>query len=239
MLGLWILIPYIMFTLSVGPKSERYTMPLLPALAYISSMAILSVRTTAIRAVLIGLVVLVATVEFVGLSFGLSAWLPRITRPQVWVQIGGLRLRAYSENVHIASPPRAEDWQVDNILRDILADAVVRHSSDKTVMLLVLPNAPFFEVNTFSYYALADQLPVQATAIAGVLEPDDYEQRVFESNYVVTKTGEQGPSWSLHHVPEINAALHDPTHPLFARFRLVREYALPDSSTAELFRRLE
>jgi len=240
MLGLWVLVPYVVFTLSrFGHKDVRFTMPLLPAVALISAMGILSVRGGVSRAMLIALIVLVATIEFVGLTFGLNAWLPSIIPPQLWVQIGGLRLRAYSETVHIASPPRAEDWQVHNILRDLLTDALVSHSSGRTVMLLVLPNCPFFEVNAFTYYALADHLPVQTTAIAGSLEPSDYEERLLRSDYVVAKTGDQGPPWTLHHVPEINAALHEPTHPLFARFRPVKQYALPDGSKATLLRRLE
>ena len=56
------------------------------------------------------------------------------------------------------------------------------------------------------------------------------------SDYVVTKTGDQGPAWSLQDAVAGTRAMHDPESDLARQFVQIGEYPLPDGSIGRLYR---
>jgi len=231
----WIVVPYLAFS-NFGNKDIRFTIPYLPAVATITALGLVRLRPQGLKIGLITLLALYAVFQFVGLSWGLSSRLPvGLLPPWISVRIGSSRLHLYAEGVHIASPPRAEDWQAQAMLCDMMSSGEVTADAEP-LMLTVLPDAPCFEPNVFAYYAMIKRLPIHVQRVTGVFRVDDARARVLASDYVVAKTGDQGPAWSVQGAGLFTEELHDPSSELGRQFELIGEYNLPDGSVAELYR---
>ena len=117
-----------------------------------------------------------------------------------------------------SAPPGRSDWQHRAIL-----DRIVRDSGGASRTASVMPNHPYFSAANFRYYALRDELPVRiARAWEG--EPIGIE-------YMILKTGDLGPPWSIDKAQRI--AERVATDASLARvFPVIGEFPLPDGSTA-------
>jgi len=73
--------------------------------------------------------------------------------------------------------------------------------------------------------------------VTGFFQVRDAEQRLLASDYVLTKTGNLGPAWSLQDAPALRNRLADSRDSLGKRFDLLGSYRLPDGETAKLYRR--
>jgi hypothetical protein len=217
-------------------KDGRYVLPYLPAVALISALGVAQIRSRTVRAALWAVTALYALVQFAGLSFGISARLPHNLFPaHVSLPIGGRGLTLYREWVHIASPPRAEEWRVREILEDVLQDSSVSGPRDTPIRLVVVPNRPFFEAQGFRYHVKSARLPVVPVSVTGVVAHDGVG-RVQASDYVVLKTGDLGPAHTLQDAAALTRDIEDPSSDLGRQFVQIGEYALPDGSAARLYR---
>src|SRR5207247_4618222 len=87
----------------------------------------------------------------------------------------------------------------------------------------VVPNDNLFSASNFRYYALRDGLRLKVGR-AWEGEPVGIE-------YMILKSGDQGPSWTAERPRRIAERLaHDP-HPARV-FPMIGEFPLPDGSTA-------
>jgi hypothetical protein len=232
----WISIPYLAFLNFY--KDPRYTMPYLPAVAIITAWGLALLRPRAVRVGAIALLSAYAVFQFVGLGWGLSERLPAGLLPRrVDMCVGSTCLPVYAEEVHIASPPRVENWQVQAILHDLPRSSQPR-SETEFLRLAVLPNAARFEPTEFRYYALIEHLPIEIFNIPSISEAGDAQAKILASDYVIAKTGDLGPPWSLRHVSSLSEELRDPASELGRHFELVKLYDLPGGSIGELYRRI-
>lgn len=235
LLATWIGGAYLLTSL-FGNKDVRYTLPYLPAVAIITALGLCLLRPAVLRRGLIVLLVLYAAFEFVGASWGLSRAMPAGTLPaHIAVRAGGINWPVYAESLHLMSPPVSQDWPVATILRQMVRLGPARPEG---LSLTVLPNAPYFEPNVFMYYVLAEGLRVQPFGITGVLEVPDARARVLASDYVVAKTGDQGPAYTVQQAEVLSTELDEPSSDLGGRFEVVGVYPLPDGSIARLYKRI-
>jgi 4-amino-4-deoxy-L-arabinose transferase-like glycosyltransferase len=232
----WIVLPYVASSLFVN-KDPRYTMSYLPAVAIITALGLASIKPKAIRFGLVTLLILYASLQFLGLTWGLSSRLPPGLLPnQISLRLGSSSFPVYAEKVHIASPPEVQDWPIQAILHDVL-----RSSQDlgtRQRKLVVLPDSPCFEQNVFKYFVILDQMPIEVVVVTGVVEVADAREQILASDFLVTKTGYLGPAWSIQQSRLYATELHDPSSELGRRFQRIGEYPLPDGSLAELYRRI-
>jgi len=232
----WIVLPYAVFSIFIN-KDPRFTLPCLPAIGIMTAWGLMQINSPKVKVGLIILTILYAAIQFTGLSWGLSRRLPSGWLPStVNVRVGAESMRVYAEGVHIANPARTEDWQAQNILHDMLRFERQR-GSKQLLVLTVLPNRPYFESNVFSYYALSEQLPIHVQSVTGIMWVDDARQRVMNSDYVVAKTGDQGPAYTVQDAGQLTDELQDSASQLGRLFVLMREYPLPDGSVAKLYQR--
>jgi len=231
----WILMPYLVLS-SFPNKNIRYTVPYLPAVALITALGLAQIRKAKVAGAIWGVMAVYACVQFAGLSFGLSDRLGGAIVPaSVSLRLGASHLVVYTESVHTASPPHAEDWRVQEILEDVLRDSDVFSRGDRPIRLVVLPNRPFFEPQGFRFHAELARLPMQVSFVTGVGATDG-AGLLQGSDYVVAKTGDLGPAWSLQEAAELTQALQDPASDLGRQFVQIGEYTLPDGSEALLYR---
>jgi 4-amino-4-deoxy-L-arabinose transferase-like glycosyltransferase len=231
----WIVLPYLYFSV-LHNKDVRYSMPYLPATAIITAQGLTLLRPKAAKVGVVALLALYAVFQFMGLSWGLSYRVPAGLIPShIAVSVGPARLSVYAQQVHVASPPRAEDWQAQAILNDVVRFSQAR-SEARPLTLVVLPDAAWFEKNVFEYYALTDRLPIEAVAVTGVVEVSDARARVLAGDYVITKTGSLGLAWTVQQAGQFSEELGDPTSELGRQFALIATYDLPDGTTAMLYK---
>ena len=232
MLVSWIVVGYVASTLFVN-KDTRYTMPYLPALALLSAIGLVQIRQVVVRRVGLVLIVLYALVQYAGLTIGLRHYVAGMPTRIEW-KLGALPVALYAEGVHIADPPRAEEWQIDAILARVMADATER-GVDRPIKLLFVPTMASFDAQTFTYAVRRDRLPMDVSLVTGILTVDS-DLVVAQSDYVVTKTGNLGWDFVLQDAGTLTAQLLDPASPLAAQFELIAEFPLPDDTNALLLR---
>ena len=231
----WVLVPYLLFSAFVN-KDIRYVLPYLPAIALLTALGWAQVRNRRVARAIWAATAVYALFQYAGLSFGLSHRLGARALPaHVALPLGDLRLTLYRESVHLATPPRTENWRVQEILGDILEDSAAAEPPEGPIRLVVVTNRPYFETQGFRYYAHLDDLPVRVDSITGVRSHDGAEI-VRESDYAVLKSGDLGPVWSLQDAAALAEAIRDPNSELGRQFVRIGEYALPDGSTAQLYR---
>lgn len=235
MLLAWIVIGYVASTLYIN-KDTRYVIPYLPALALLTAIGLVQIRQVMVKRVGLALIVLYALLQYAGLTVGLSDKLAGIPQFIRWSQ-EPLPVTLYAESVHLAGPPRSENWQVDAILDALVADAGTLPAQAPHKQLLVVPNTNWFDAQAFAYSKWRDRLFLDVTFVTGIVEIDSASV-LQQSDYVVTKSGDVGWDFALQDAAEVTARLLDPNSALRAEFELLAEFPLPDNSTAQLFRHI-
>jgi 4-amino-4-deoxy-L-arabinose transferase-like glycosyltransferase len=197
-----LLVPFLLFTL-LQNKNLRYTLPLLPAAAIVAGMA-LSALGRRVKPVAVGVAVLAGITQVSATMFSVPA-LPDLP----WL----------GESWVLASEPVRDDWKQ----REILA-LIARHAGATTpATVSVVPNVNFFSVSNFRYYALRDGL-----RLAFVRAWDDAPIGI---EYMVVKSGHQGPSWTADKSRRVNDRL-TADEALARVFPVIGEFDLPDGSRA-------
>jgi len=237
LLGSWVALPYLVFSSFVN-KDVRFTIPYLPAMAVMTALGLARLRHRVLKNGLVVSMIVLGTIQYTGLTFGLSKRLASGSFPsELTVSIGSAPIRVYAESVHIASPPRSEPWPAQAILQKIGDLAQNAHVSEPP-KLTVVPNVPCFEPNVFAYFALVEGEPVEVRGVTGIIPVTDARERIISSDFVVTKTGDQGPAWTVQEAESLSQSLRGTSGRLGSRFERVASYGLPDGSTGHLYGRI-
>jgi hypothetical protein len=234
MLISWIVVAYIASALFIN-KDTRYTMPYLPALALLTAIGLTQLRQVVVQRVWLTLIVLYALLQYAGLTIGLSERVAGMPASLHW-DVGALPITLYTERVHIATPARTEDWQIDPLLAAALADARARGLA-LPIHLLMVPSMDSFDAQTMTYAKWRDRLPVEVSLVTGILQVDS-NSVLLQSDYVVTKSGDLGWEFVLQDAGKLTDQLLDPNSSISPTFELIAQFPLPDHSTALLFRHL-
>jgi hypothetical protein len=194
-------VPFLALEL-VQNKNLRYALPLLGGLAALAALG-LRVLPELGRRVVTPVLLVLALVQVSAVVSGVppNVWIPGLAT--WWVP---------------ASPPQRADWRHAEILAVLERD---RGGAPATVS--VVPNFDRFSVSNFRYYAVRDGLGLRFTRA--------WDDPPLGIDYMVLKTGDQGPSWTAE--KSRRAAERLATDPDLARvFPVIADVALPDGSTA-------
>ncbi|MFH1258970.1 MAG: glycosyltransferase family 39 protein [Elusimicrobiota bacterium] len=201
-------LPYLINSLMIN-KDVRYIMPILPALAVISSLAI---GEKGIKKIFLGLLIIWGSFQFVYSSFGKS---------EKKINYFGHPLTIYD-----AYPPKAENWQNKEIFDYILKN---RQGKDPLTVAGVVANYPIFHSSSLAVYTRCHQLPVY---------PLGYRGRLGEfSEFVIYKTADYGPESALGGVKEGIEQIESPPQWFSQSFQKVFSVNLPDGSQGIIYQR--
>lgn len=231
----WIVVPYVIFA-NYDNKDVRYTLPYLPAIALLTSIGIMQLRSRATRSLLMSMGIVMGFAQFGVLTFGVSALAGGVIQPRVQVSFLHMPMTVYSEVVHVASPPQRQDWQIQTILNRILLDNPVAPSVTRPKEIGVIPNAPHFEMQSFLYFIKVDHMPLSVHTVDRGTRRESLEQAL-RSDYLVTKSGGLGPNWTIQDGYELTLELQDKNSILGREFKVLDSMPLPDGSTAYIFRK--
>ncbi|HVQ78308.1 MAG TPA: LmeA family phospholipid-binding protein [Candidatus Binatia bacterium] len=203
---LWLaaLIPVVVFTI-IQNKNLRYTLPALAAASVIAAIGVGGLPRALRRVAVVALLALGC------LQVSMSAF--GIPNPPA---VPGFPL-----GIAIPYPPSRDDWQHARILAD-----VVRESRGQPATVAVLPNHAYFSKSNFSYEATSRGLGLRVVRLWGEVPRG--------VDFIVLKTGDQGPGFSGARPLGILRAFAAPGSWLASVYPAVGEYALPDGSRAEL-----
>ena len=199
----WAVLPAIIFTF-INNKGARYTMPALPAIALISSLALTQIQSIPWRKSFYALtgIIGLTTSLFVGFGTG-SIPLP---------VLGG---KLFGSN----NSPITQTWPIHKVLNDIIDEANLDPGDYLTVRTLT--NHIFFQRGGFRNIAEIQGLPVIVKSV---------KRNVGEmTDFFITKTGDFGLHAFKDINPKLTRLLNNPA--LKKTFSNFKTYPLPDGST--------
>src|SRR2546426_571335 len=196
--------PFLVLTL-IRNKDLRYSLPALSAAAVVAALGARALPAIP-RRLAVGICVVLGAFQVTMSAFMLPAPPP----------VPGLPL-----SLALSYPPSRADWQHARILDDI-----ARASGGRPVTVSVVPNYPTFSVSNFRYEAKRRGLPFT------MLRP--WGATPFGVDFVIVKSGDLGPDFSIAKARRIMQRLEAPGSTLARLFPVVGQYTLPDGSRAEL-----
>jgi 4-amino-4-deoxy-L-arabinose transferase-like glycosyltransferase len=211
----WLIAGILLLTF-VTPKDPRFAIPL------VTPLAVLLVYSWRRSSLFLSVIVTVAMVQFLLVSFAVPFSPSKVA---FFDRSGDLDFQNIqrewvifqSQYFGITGPPRQEEWFLSEIL-DSVPDGAT---------LGVLPELPRLNVNSFHLQAARTGKEVHALALGN---RDDWQQRLYDLDFVLGKTGHQGLSF----ITRFNREIMDSV--LLDEWTLVREWTLPDDSVALLMR---
>ena len=205
----WAIFPIIVFTF-INNKGARYTMPGLPAMALISSIALTQIQGYPWRKILYALT------GFFGIITSLSSGFINRSIPIPF--LGGQLLG-------FKNPPVVQQWPIDKILDDIISDSGTPASGFLTVRTLT--NHPYFQRGGFRDSAEIRNLPIVIKSV---------KRNVGEmTDYFITKTGDFGMHAFKDINPKLTRLLKEPA--LKKTFKTHKYYRLPDGTKGVVFKK--
>jgi hypothetical protein len=191
--------PLVIFSL-IQNKNLRYTLPVLPVIALVATVAVRSLPPVGRRvAAALCLITGILQVSMTAFTLPMPPRVPGLLLP-----------------LALPWPPSGADWQHGRILADL-----ERESGGRPATVAVVPNDNFFSVSNFRYEAAVRRLPLK------MIRP--WADAPLDVDFAILKTGSQGPSFSVAKSEAINRAFDKDPY-LAEIFPVVAEYPLPDGS---------
>lgn len=221
----WIIFPLIVLT-SLLNKNDRYSMPILAAVAIISAFWIISIGNKKTRATILIAVLLLGGVQMIAMASGNNSMHNSLI---IYSnnQIGNISLFPPGGTL-----PRQEDWKHEEILNAILKDALTneRVKARGFGYIVVVPDHGYINGRTFEYYNFKMQLPFQVYNGAYIGE-QMFITNFLNIDYLIIKSGENGGVYKK---------IVDIEYDYFEKNRnaylLINEVNLPDGSILSVYR---
>lgn len=208
---LWIIVPVIAFTL-IKNKTPRNTVPMLPAVAMIISVGIMSINSQWKRKAAALAVIVAGTAQFAVMSYGCS-FLPE--RVALKTPAGDIVFFQQPENPsHAIFRANREDWKADEILDTINSD----RGEKETVEIVLLPRDAFTWM-AMEYSSYLREMPFK---LIGAIETPE---AVLSADYVLIKKGGFVAPW--FGMENIYRAL-DLMEENIDEFELIKSVTLPE-----------
>lgn len=234
----WVLIPYLVMTFVFYSKESRYIMPVFPALAIAAAgfLATLPRRLAMIVGTALTFILLVVWTD--------TSWGTRIF-PNYIYRFKGLDSTYGYQKIAPSNPrygftyPTAYQTAIKDIPPVIKMDAIEHGKGNRQIVVAVVPNSIFLSERSLRWFGSLIKLDA-SYRISRELRQASWASHLDTVDYLVTKTGEQGPAVFAPHLDEIAAAEAQLGNSVFLRFELVKEFTLNGiggaSTTARLYR---
>ena len=233
-LGLWLVVPFALFTFSLTLNS-RFDLGLLPAAAIITAYGVLSLPTKIVRSALVSVLVICGLMQFFALSYDELGWLREAASVELPL-VGEVNLIARGMYIELPSsgvtdprysvPPRVlervqNDMELDGRENVQLGNVVNRSYSNNAIFNYLMYDAyPGIELREF--------------ARGGWEDPPLYP-RLFECDYLLLASGSEARVWQ--EARDALAVLEQ--SPSFFResFELLWEWPVPDGDVFYLYKK--
>jgi len=225
--------PYVV--LSIPSNIDfRFTLPLLPLVAVISSVILRNVVAKRSRALLLLPLILFSFLQFSIVSYEIPELWP--SGPTVDTSIGQIRLLPPA--LTSTRRPVNQDWRIPEILNVVYANSRYDDRFRRTeVNLDVLVDHVCFDATLFKYYSYTMKLPIRILGIGAAWNPENaVKELMYYADYVVTKSSANASTEGLQRNMNILfASFKRVQH----QFQLISRIELPDDSIASIYKRTQ
>jgi len=233
-MALWLVIPYLIFTLSLTEHS-RYLAPLLPAAAIITGVGLSRIRNRTVSGVLMSSLVLVGTIQYFALSFDSLEWVREMAVMEVPI-IGEVNFLADGPFIQLpdSGSTDREYFIVGDLIETIHGDMVADGKSEVRVALLM--RAAYLNDVTFSYLTRARGYSgIKLSSKLKERRTEPLYERVFASDYVVLWDTSREPPTDLG---RLSLTILRETPSFFREvFILLEECAVPNGDVIQLYKK--
>ncbi|MFH2104984.1 MAG: glycosyltransferase family 39 protein [Parcubacteria group bacterium] len=228
---------YLFLTFYLYAKESRFFLPLYPLLALIIAMFVFRFKNKYLRWGAATVSLLIA-----GVFWLQTSWAVPIVRTdfQAWpaaMQVYGLREVTEKDPQYGFTYPTQYHTQLSQLVAEIVED---KSDPEAVSMIAVVPNSIFLTANQVQYQGGLKGLKANYQ-LSRQLKVHDWRQSLLAADYVITKTGDQGPlAWALQ-AYEVAAEEADELGSFFSdNFTIVHEYSyqgIGDEEKVRLYRR--
>lgn len=223
-LFLWIFISYFIFTM-VHSKETRYLLPIYPAFALISSSLINLNKNKLFKILLTLLIIFVGLSYYIKISWDVDFLFGKFIKPKFYFGYGF---------THPTQEPRSTSEIIEFIAKD--RDEVLGKSFNSKIALV--PNSEHLNPFKLSYYATFKRLNLDFHSLSRYVRTSSFYETLFQADYIITKTGDQGPPLWTRFSEKITALEEDSNEPLFhEKFKKIKEVPLEDGSMVKIYLR--
>jgi len=214
---LWIAVPYLILTFGLYSKESRYFLPAFPALAIITINFLFSIKY---KKILLPLLFIFSIIFWLQISWHLQI-IPKKSYKLLHLNNAfGFKKITTQWLGYGFTYPTAYTTDLDDVAKIIKDDI----KKNKTYHLIVVPNSMFLTVQQLQYYAQVNNLNNIDYSLSPQLQISDWRNTILQADYLVTKTGEQGPNVWNNNLGEIAEEESKENSKIFANFTLIKTW---------------
>ncbi len=230
---MWIVMPFLIFSIFIQAQEFRYLLPATPPIAIIMSLQVDNIKSNIYKLLIILFILLVGLTQFFSATYGISS-MPVEISVNTMIEKPLDKWIIYSQDykfhdpgfaeVSWTYPPRQEDWKIKEII-DLLYDI---SNTDETINLI--PYCERFSLATFIYYELLYDKIIPNLVH---LNSNEFRDKIHNTDYVIAKNRRNCDVDGLCN--DINASLKillDNSQ----NFTIVKSFSLPDGSEVEIYK---
>jgi len=236
-LGLWALLPLLVFSIRTSTIHSRYVMPVLPALAVVIGHGLLSIPWRETRLALLLAVVVVAMTQFFSLSYdGMES----LRNAAILDFSSERQLDLFAHGVQNQLPSNgitdSRYWVMPDILEFMREDSLRNGRSEAELGILM--KTDYVQASTFELVSMVrGYSELRMRELARQWSDSPVYPQLFEVDYLVLKDGSQKGVNRAETVVIVDAILAGDSPFLSAVFEVARQYPLPDGETVYLYRK--
>jgi 4-amino-4-deoxy-L-arabinose transferase-like glycosyltransferase len=236
-LGLWAVLPLLVFSVRTSTIHSRYVVPVLPAIAVMIGHGFLSIPWRRMRLALVLVVVVVAMAQFFALSY---EGLELLRTAAVFDLPGGRQLDLFAHGVQNQLPSNgitdSRYWVMPDILKFMREDSLRNGRSEAELGILM--KTDYVQASTFELVStVSGYSELKMRELARQWSDSPAYPQLFEVDYLVLKDGSQRGVNRAETVVIVDAIIAGDSPFLTAVFEVARQYPLPDGETVYLYRK--
>lgn len=245
LLFFWFIVPYIIMTFFLHSKESRYFLPVYPML-----FIAMGVYGTMLRKKIMALCV--APILLVGLFVQGEMLSSTQLLPESLTRFGKTTMNYLYRTVKAKNPRYGFTYpsnfypEVQRIPYDIMAHLIDRPTLETDIHITVIPNGIFLTAQQIQFSSVLAGLHTPSSPVdystSTAIRDGDWDKYLQQSNYLITKTGYQGPAiWgpNLSDIAAIEEGYYDTgTDSIFSQFELLHKYTVTELNGKEQIIRL-
>ncbi|MFH1597842.1 MAG: phospholipid carrier-dependent glycosyltransferase [Patescibacteria group bacterium] len=243
----WIVVPYLIMTFLFYSKESRYFLPVFPALAILAATSFWKVNRIW-RHVGIGLILTMGVFVWTETSWGVKSFSDNIYEKLALSEEYGYKNVTYSDVRYGFTYPTQYHNNLEVVASALKTDLQQNKSEHNLIKIAVVPNSIFLSGQPVQYWGRLLELEsfnhdYQVDyALSSRIRSTDWQEVITEADYLITKTGDQGPAIWGKHLAEI-AESEKNGDPIFDNFELIQSWPLlgieEDNQAVNLYRLIE
>ena len=188
------LLSYLFLTFYLYAKESRYLLPIYPLVAIIITAFIFKLPFKRIKIGLAILTLLIALTFWMQTSWNVKFLKTDFGNWPSFFRVYGMRQVKDKDPQFGFTYPTQYNTELPQLVDKIIAD---KSGQEKTIQIAVVPNSIFLSSNQIQFFGELKNLKAEYE-LSRQLRVGDYQEVLLKADYVITKTGDQGPEpWAL------------------------------------------